>query len=76
MATVKDIYTGKALTASVLPLGKNNGAWADADGKFSLSNIPKNAKLQISYAGNIIFYVCASELQNKPLICANSAIYF
>ena len=72
-ATVKDIYSGEALMASVFPLGKNNGAWTDADGKFSLSNIPKNTKLRISYSSNIIFYVCASELQNKSLICANSA---
>lgn len=49
--TVVDGNNESVIGASVLVKGSSNGTITDLDGKFSLSNVPQNATLTISYVG-------------------------
>ena len=49
---IKDQVTGESLIgANVIIEGTGQGTSTDIDGKFSISNVPENANLIISYAG-------------------------
>jgi len=45
--------SGPVIGANVVVKGTTNGAVTDIDGRFSISNVPNNAVLQVSYIGYI-----------------------
>lgn len=51
--TVTDNGGEPIIGANVLVVGSTNGVITDMDGKFRLQNVPRNAKLQISFIGYI-----------------------
>ncbi len=51
--TVTDNGGEPIIGANVLVAGSTNGVITDLDGKFRLQNVPRNAKLQISFIGYI-----------------------
>ena len=54
--TVKGVVTdnfGPVIGANVLVKGTTNGVITDIDGKFTLSNVPEDAVLQISFIGYV-----------------------
>jgi TonB-linked SusC/RagA family outer membrane protein len=50
--TVRD-DAGPVIGANIIVKGTTNGTVTDQDGKFSLSNIPDNAVIQVSYIGYV-----------------------
>ena len=51
--TVVDNMGEPVIGASVKVVGTTNGAVTDLDGNFALTNVPKNATVEISYIGYI-----------------------
>jgi len=49
---VSDV-SGPVIGANVVVRGTTNGAVTDADGRFTITNVPNNAVLQVSYIGYI-----------------------
>lgn len=49
--TVLDKSGESVIGASVVVKGTTNGTITDFDGKFTLSNVPNNASLEISFVG-------------------------
>lgn len=49
--TVVDEHGDPVIGASVLVKGTTNGSVTDLDGKYSISNVPANATLEVSYIG-------------------------
>ena len=70
--TVTGVVTdnfGPVIGANILVKGTSNGVITDIDGKFTLSNVPEDAVLQISFIGYV-----TQEIARLPLPCSWSRI--
>ena len=66
--TVVDEYNEPIIGANIFVNGTRRGTATDANGNFTIDNVPKNNKIVISYVGHTKQEFTASELNNKTII--------
>lgn len=70
---VLDNLNDPVIGANVSVVGTTNGTITDYDGKFSLSNVPSDARLQISYIGYITQTIAVGNTSNFQIILAEDS---